>query len=275
MNTFDKIRAYYAQNQEWARLDSPAGAFEKMAVLRLVQEQVPAGSHILDLGGGPGKMAIALANMGHRVSLVDISPELIAKARQEISERGLEAAFERVAVGNATALPELPSAGFDAILAAGPFYHLVEVEDRRAAAREVLRLCKPGGIVLVGFIPRFSGLAGLIGRASRSPEQVSAEAFQQVAETGVFHNQGESGFQEGYYPLVAEFVAFWEELGLVEINCVSTRSFFHQQEAEVKQLQQEHPALFQAISQAHQQLHMQPGFVEAGGHACLIGRKTE
>ncbi len=89
MNTFDKIRNYYAQFDEWARLDTPAGILEQLQVLHIVRDYIPDHSHILDLGSGPGKNAIAFAEIGYQITLLDISPRLIDIAKQQMKERDL------------------------------------------------------------------------------------------------------------------------------------------------------------------------------------------
>jgi S-adenosylmethionine-dependent methyltransferase len=40
----------------------------------------------LDIGGGPGRYALWLAGLGHHVALADLSPELLAMAREHVAE---------------------------------------------------------------------------------------------------------------------------------------------------------------------------------------------
>ncbi len=60
----------------------------------------------------------------------------------------------------------LASDQFDAVFCCGPFYHLVSEQDRLAAGREIMRVCKRNGVILIGIIPRFSGLSGIIYKAA-------------------------------------------------------------------------------------------------------------
>ena len=50
---------------------------------RLVDAMVPPGSRLLDAGCGPGRVAAALHDRGHRVVGVDVDPVLIAAAIQD------------------------------------------------------------------------------------------------------------------------------------------------------------------------------------------------
>jgi len=51
---------------------------------------VPEGSHILDVGCGTGRHAIALAQNGYRVTGVDISPAMLNEARKSAAKLGVD-----------------------------------------------------------------------------------------------------------------------------------------------------------------------------------------
>ena len=97
---------------------------------------------VLDLGTGTGAVAeraAALVGPSGRVLGVDISPEMLARARRRVTTRGLtNVAFRE---GRAEALP-VEDAAYDAVLAS---LSLMYVIDRAAAAREIARVLRPGG----------------------------------------------------------------------------------------------------------------------------------
>ena len=272
-DTIGKVKAYYDHFDEWSRLDSAAGTIEKEEVLHLVEVRIPKGVHILDLGAGPGRYALEFARMGHRITLFDLSERLIDQAREKFAEQQLSASAAGFYVGNATELSVLDDEAYDAVFCCGPFYHLIAATDRAAAAREAIRVCKPGGVIMIGFIPRFSGLAGLLGRAARTEGQVEAAVFQRAFTEGVFQNAGPAGFQEGYYPTVTEMRSFWTEAGLADIEIFSTRSFIHQNEGHLLSIRERDPALYQTVIKAHREFAWTDAFIEAGGHAVLVGNK--
>jgi len=272
MQTFDKIRNYYQQSDEWSRLDSPSGQLEKEEVMHLVQRFVPPRSNILDLGAGPGKYALSFAQLGYFIDLIDLSPRLIDIARERFAEYGLLDQVGSFSVGNAIDISHIESRKYEAVFCGGPFYHLVDPIDRRAAGDEIMRVTKPGGLVFIGLMPRFSGLAGMIHRAAHSPDQVTGNIFKEMGETGVFHNGDRQGFQEGYCPTMKEAKAFWSEIGLTDIEIFSTRSFMHQNEEHVLKIRDRDPELFNEIIQTHRKYRNSEAFVEAGGHALLIGK---
>lgn len=101
----------------------------------------PLGKHILDLGCGPGRFAVAFAMAGAAsVTAVDVSPEVLAIARTRAEASNLH---ERISFCAADA-ENLPyrEAAFDAVSCMQTFVHFPH-PDR--AAREMFRLCRSGG----------------------------------------------------------------------------------------------------------------------------------
>ena len=97
---------------------------------------------VLDLGGGTGGQAVRLATAGHRVTVVDPSPDALAALARRAAENGVADRLRGVQ-GDAENLADLvPAASVDLVLCHG----VLEVVDDPAqaldAAREVLR---PGG----------------------------------------------------------------------------------------------------------------------------------
>jgi SAM-dependent methyltransferase len=79
----------------------------------LAQNLPPAPARIADLGCGTGTLSILLAEQGHLVRGVDLSREMVARARLKAAQNaGLEASFSQ---GDA-ADPPLEPGGFDVVL---------------------------------------------------------------------------------------------------------------------------------------------------------------
>ena len=81
-----RVRAYYDEYDEWGRLETPAGRLEYERTWAYLQEHLPPGAAVLDIGCGPGRYALALATAGHKVSLMDPSPVQIEAARAKAME---------------------------------------------------------------------------------------------------------------------------------------------------------------------------------------------
>ena len=95
---------------------------------------------VLDIGGGTGGFAVRVAELGHRVTVVDPSPDALAALDRRAREVGVTVAGQQ---GDLSTLPDVAGpASVDVVLCHG----VLEVVDDPAAAlasiREVLR---PGG----------------------------------------------------------------------------------------------------------------------------------
>jgi ubiquinone/menaquinone biosynthesis C-methylase UbiE len=101
----------------------------------------PDGANVVDLGCGSGVFTDVLRRRGYRCTGVDLSPKLIAIARQRYP--GIE-----FIEGDVEGLP-FPDASFDAVLLSGLVHHL---PDASRCAAEVFRVLRPGG-TFVAFDP--------------------------------------------------------------------------------------------------------------------------
>lgn len=112
----------------------------------MARARVSAGERVLDLGTGTGAVAEQAARTvgpGGAVVAVDISPEMLASARARLGACGLSNVSLHQGRGE-----DLPaeSGAFDAVLSS---LALMYVIDRAAAAREIARVLRPGGRVVV------------------------------------------------------------------------------------------------------------------------------
>ncbi|HUZ00909.1 MAG TPA: class I SAM-dependent methyltransferase [Thermomicrobiaceae bacterium] len=106
------------------------------------------GSPILELGCGTGRLLVPLASAGYQVSGLDVSPAMIAIARERLEGSGL--ARVELDVGNITDLSVYPSAHFRLVFAAiNSFLHLESREDQLAALQEVRRVLHEDGILVL------------------------------------------------------------------------------------------------------------------------------
>ena len=105
-------------------------------------DKFPTGTTILDVGCGIGGSSRILAkDYGFEVTGITISPQQVQRA-QELTPPEVPAQFK---VDDATAL-SYPDASFDVVwsIEAGP-----HMPDKAVFARELLRVLKPGGLLLV------------------------------------------------------------------------------------------------------------------------------
>ena len=110
----------------------------------------PAGAataplDILDAGGGTGGFAVPLAELGHRVTVVDPSPDSLAA----LERRAAEAAITTIrgVQGDAAGLDDVAAPdSYDVVLS----HHVLEVvDDPVDAIAAMVRALRPGGLLSV------------------------------------------------------------------------------------------------------------------------------
>jgi len=128
---------------------TPLGAVSHRIELALVESLAlpKAGERALDAGCGTGIYTAWLVERGAEVTGLDIDPVFLAAARKKTPSA-------RLVEGDATRLP-FADGEFDLVLAVTLFCFLSDAQ-RAAAARELLRVTRPGGRVVVGELNRFS-----------------------------------------------------------------------------------------------------------------------
>ena len=190
------VVAYYAQGLESGRLDRGPGALELARTQVILERILPSPpARIADIGGGPGRYALWLADRGYHVHLIDPVQAHIQEARAASCDAGVEQ-LVMADTGDARELA-LPDASVDVVLLLGPLYHLTSRADRVRALAEARRICRAGGVMVAAAISRFavdarwpprriSGGSGL--RRSRRGRPRDGPASQSDARSGVLHD---------------------------------------------------------------------------------------
>lgn len=103
---------------------------------------VPAGARVLEVGVGTG-LALAAYPRHCQVTGIDLAPEMLEHAQERIVANGWR--HVQVMEGDAMDM-KLPDDSFDYVTA----FHVVSVvPDAGRMMREVLRVCRPGGRIVV------------------------------------------------------------------------------------------------------------------------------
>lgn len=102
-------------------------------------------SHVLDAGCGTGRVAIRLAELGHRVIGVDLDASMLQEARA--AAPGID--WRLVDLADAAALHL--DAPVDAVVAAGNLWPLLTPGTHATVVATLARCLRPGGILVAGF----------------------------------------------------------------------------------------------------------------------------
>lgn len=138
MDAFDSFKAM--QKLGWAHF-APLEAITTIPAAELVKRaKVKAGQRVLDVACGTGVVAVTAARAGAAVTALDLTPELLARARENSEIAGVKVDWHE---GDAEKLPFADGA-FDAVLS--QFGHMFAPRPEVAVA-EMLRVLKPGGTI--------------------------------------------------------------------------------------------------------------------------------
>ena len=222
-----RVRMYYDGTiaHEAQRLQENAyRRLEHDMTLRTIVRHVPAGARILDVGGGPGAYLEPLARRGFDPWLCDLSSANVAQAKACATALGLSDVARRVRQSDATNLSPYARASFDAALALGPFYHLLDNTARRRALSEIVRVVKPGGTIVLAVLPRLHPLRYLLREATQEAFGVLAALdWDALLETGRFEN--EKFFTDAYLTDLTEFRAMLHRARCRVVDSLSAESF--------------------------------------------------
>ena len=138
---YDRFSADYDRFVNWEnRL-----AFEMPFLTRRL---TAAGAHrVLDVACGTGQHAIALARAGYQVTGADLSGAMIATARQNSAESGVDVEFIQAGFGQ---LAGQMDGDYDALFCLGnSLPHALTRDTLNAAIHDFRSVLRPGGLLIV------------------------------------------------------------------------------------------------------------------------------
>jgi len=133
---------------------------------------------VLDIGGGTGGFAVRVAELGHRVRVVDPSPDALAALDRRARERGV--ADQVVGQqGDLSSLLDVTGPGStDLVLCHGV---LEVVDDPAAALTTIAEVLRPGGVLSLLVAQRH---AAVVARAMAGHFQQARAMLEPAADTG-------------------------------------------------------------------------------------------
>ncbi|WP_068785697.1 class I SAM-dependent methyltransferase [Paenibacillus phocaensis] len=259
----EEIEAWYdSQYDEWARLERHKIEFD--ITKRYLDAYITGESlQVFDIGGGPGRYAIYLAEKGHQVTLLDLSKRHLQVAREKAEEHGVS--LSGYFHGNALDLSEIPQE-FDVVLLMGPLYHLVKEADRQKAVEEALGRLRPGGLLVASFISNYAPLQDYL--ADLLPIE-SVDALLGYLTHGV--NQASEGFTTAYFTDSKEARSFMASFGLTELAFAGVENILGSKENEINRLTDDE---YQKWLQIGYRLSRDEYLLGTSQHFLYLGRKS-
>ncbi len=262
--------------REWQRLEATLQGRSSHVVHRhILADFVQPGFRLLDAGSGPGRFAIDAVKMGARVTLADISNVQLELARKQLSESGLLDHVDGFHVADVLDLSAFEDASFDVVLAFGGV--LSYTRDRYdAALRELVRVVRPGGAVLVSVMSVY-GIMRLTGPldAAKVLESVDEHLDWQSLLDGSDTVLTRAGSVEFHQPLVL-FTSnglrrAMTDAGLRVERVASANplltEYMKVPQMEASALASERLVQLEVAACEH------PGLVDAGGHLIVAARR--
>ncbi|HEY2662125.1 MAG TPA: class I SAM-dependent methyltransferase [Caulobacteraceae bacterium] len=153
----DLVRRFYAeapfpgyrQRDSLAALRARA---ERSEFARLLDRAIPGDARIVEIGCGTGQMSLYLARADRQVIGADLTRASLVLGAEAARRFGVE---QVQFVETDLYRPGLRSAAFDVVYCSGVLHH---TPDPRAGFASIVRLARPGGLIVLGLYNSFARL---------------------------------------------------------------------------------------------------------------------
>jgi S-adenosylmethionine-dependent methyltransferase len=207
------------------------------------------GLAVLDAGGGAGRMTLALAKLGHHVTLVEPSKEMLEKARQFIQAENIS---PRVTFVNQSLQDFTAKQPFDVILNHAVLEWLAEP---KVALGHLIKQLKPDGCLSLMFHNRNTALFKKVLAGDLSLEFLREESYS-------------SSWQEQTRPLYPETVTAWlDEFG-IKVQSKAGIRIFHDFVAE-----KDREGKLGQLLELEKTLRKREPFASLAQHIHMVGQK--
>ncbi|ORB45352.1 class I SAM-dependent methyltransferase [Mycobacterium persicum] len=167
-----------------------------------IRSLLAPSSSVLELGAGTGRIADALAALGHRVTAVDDSPEMLAHIRRA---RVIQARIEDVRLAEK----------FDAVLLVSNLINYPDAQLRRSMLATVAHHLAPTGQAIIEWVPPSM-------LASRQQGWTKTLAFDGAEATLTIHSNA-GGIVTGEFTLTADGQRWHQSLVLQRVSPATVR----------------------------------------------------
>jgi SAM-dependent methyltransferase len=275
----EAIRRYYDDNpeREWIRTQkSLYSSIEFELIQRAIAKNSRGeGLHMLELGCGPGRHALALARRGHFVSLVDQSEACVSFARQKFRECKLEDKLVSANVAPVQQWEPPKTELYDAVLIFGPLYHLLTAVDRERCLEVGTRRMRLDGTVYCTFITLFSVLKDLLKRGRVA--DIRALLKGGYLSHGIYRPVSEESRQDYMPPLWSctkeEACKLYRTCGLSSVTAIACEGFAAFMRPYVEEAVRGEHAFSELIETLWDTCE-HPSLIDNSDHLLLIGRRT-
>jgi len=176
------------------------GHFDALQILIQLSAVGPE-DRVLDVACGPGMVACEFARHAAQVTGIDITPAMIEQAGKRQRELGLDNVTW--SVGDAVPLP-YPDDSFSLVITRYSFHHLLAPE---RALSEMIRVCRPGGRVMVADVAMEPAKSEAYDRLEMLRDPSHTHALQVPEFAALFLNSGLADCRQSAYGVDIELEA--------------------------------------------------------------------
>lgn len=177
------------------------GIIQEIRTKELISRFIGSGKkNILDIGGATGVYSFHLAGCGHDVSLLDIVPQHIQKAK-ELNEKS-DFKLKDIILHDARIYKS--DNEYDMIILHGPLYHIIDRDQRVILLRNMKRLLSNDGVILGFGISRYAGYFYGV-RSGRILQSDYGDIVSDEVESGI-RDSGPSWYFHKPEELESEFI---------------------------------------------------------------------
>ena len=259
------VESYENYREEERLSTNNARRIEFITTVRALDELITDKKKILDCAAGTGAYAFYLADKGHDVTATDITPRHIEVIKDVLKDKPYEMDAK---VLDATDMSVFEDETFDVVLNMGPFYHLINEEDRKKCFKESLRVLKKGGLLVTAYIPRYYVFQYV---AMQNDYFLDEKLAKQLTETGVLRHDDEKCFwTDTYYSTDEEMENLYREYGMDVIDHFAQDGATPHFARKVDGWSEEQ---FKIWCDYHYGIGRQKSLLGASNHVVIVGRK--
>jgi ubiquinone/menaquinone biosynthesis C-methylase UbiE len=180
-------RNYYDSfgEKEWTRLSrDAAGELLYHVHMDVFRCYVHEKASVLELGAGAGIFSKELVTLAGQLVVSDISPEQLAINKHKMTELGLTNRIHDFLILDITDLKSIHDEHYDIVICVGGALNYT-FDKEQTAIREMLRVTKPGGIVIVGAVALFNSLMRYLSAIADEKKHFGIEATKWLIERGI------------------------------------------------------------------------------------------
>ena len=171
--------------EEWTRLSRDcAGELLFHVHMDVFRSYVHKESSVLELGAGVGIFSKELAMLADQLVVSDISEEQLAINKSKMTALGLAELIKGFLLLDITNLREIGDNWFDVVICVGGALNYT-FDREQTAITEMLRVAKPGGIVIVGAVALFNSLMRYLPAIADEKKHFGIDATKWLMHTGI------------------------------------------------------------------------------------------